>query len=76
MELKLVTTLMQVIIITAIFIVPVVVDIGTMCTVAGKCYMKMPTLIQRIIVPSIVCSCSGCVKPKTLKLVFVASPQH
>ena len=51
MELKLFTTLMQVIIITAIFIVPVIVDIGTMSTVAGKCYMKMPTLIQRIIVP-------------------------
>ena len=51
MELKLVTTLMQAIIITAIFIVPVVVDIGTMSTVAGKCYMEMPTLIQRIIVP-------------------------
>ena len=51
MELKLVTTLMQVPIITAIFIVPVVVDIGTMSTVAGKCYMQMLTLIQRIIVP-------------------------
>ena len=48
MELKLVITIT---LITAIFIVPVVVDIGTMSTVAGKCYMKMPTLIQRIIVP-------------------------
>jgi hypothetical protein len=37
LELKLVTTLMQVPIITAIFIVPVVVVIGTMSTVAGKC---------------------------------------
>ena len=31
--------------------VPVVVDIMAMSTVAGKCYMKMPTLIQKIIVP-------------------------
>ena len=50
MELKLVTTLITVTI-TDIFIVPVVVDIGTMGNVAGKCYMKMPTLFQRIIVP-------------------------
>ena len=50
LELKLVTTLITVTI-TDIFIVPVVVDIGTMSTVAGKCYMKMPTLFQRIIVP-------------------------
>jgi len=50
LELKLVTTLITVTI-TDIFIVPVVVDIGTMSTVAGKRYMKMPTLIQRIIVP-------------------------
>jgi hypothetical protein len=46
LELKLVTTLITVTI-TDIFIVPVVVDIGTMSTVAGKCYMKMPTLFQR-----------------------------
>jgi hypothetical protein len=40
-----------IIIVTALFIVPVVVDIVTVDTVARKCYMKMPTLIQRIIVP-------------------------
>jgi hypothetical protein len=51
LELKLVTTLITVTLIADIFIVPVVVDIGTMSTVAGKCYMKMSTLIQRIIVP-------------------------
>ena len=51
MELQLVTTLITVTLIADIFIVPVVVDIGTMSTVAGKCYMKMSTLIQRIIVP-------------------------
>jgi hypothetical protein len=45
LELKPATT------ITAIFIVPVVVDIMAMSTVARKCYMKMPTLIQKIIVP-------------------------
>jgi hypothetical protein len=50
LELKLATTII-VTLITALFIVPIVVDIGKMSTVAGKCYMKMPTLIQRIIVP-------------------------
>ena len=48
MELTDATTI---IIVTALFIVPVVVDIVTGDTVARKCYMKMPTLIQRIIVP-------------------------
>ena len=47
MELKLATRLMVTML--AVFIVPVVVDIRTVSTVAGKCYMKMPTLIQRII---------------------------
>jgi hypothetical protein len=50
LELKLATTII-VTLITALFIVPIVVDIGKMSTVADKCYMKMPTLIQRIIVP-------------------------
>ena len=51
LELKPVTTRINITIIADIFIVPVVVEIATMSTVAGKCYMKMPTLIQRIIVP-------------------------
>jgi hypothetical protein len=37
--------------ITELRTILVVVDIGTMSTVAGKCYMEMPTLFQRIIVP-------------------------
>ena len=49
LELKLASTLIVTLI--TIFIVPVVVEILSMSTVAGKSYMKMPTLIQRIIVP-------------------------
>ena len=43
-------TLLNITIIANIFIVPVVVDIGPISTVARKYYMKIPTLIQRIIV--------------------------
>ena len=50
MELKVVTTLINITILTNILIVPVVVEIGTMSTVASKYYMKISTLIQRIIV--------------------------
>ena len=50
MELKVVMTLLNITILTDIFIVPVVVDIGAMSTVASKYYMNIPTLIQRIIV--------------------------
>ena len=50
MELKVVTTLLNITIIAAIFIAPVVVDIGPISTVARKYYMNIPTLIQRIIV--------------------------
>ena len=49
MELKLATRF--IVTLFTVFIVPVVVDILTVSTVAGKCYMRMPTLIQRIIVP-------------------------
>jgi hypothetical protein len=78
LELKLATRLKVTLITTTtkLFIVPVVVDLLAVSTVAGKCYMKMPTLIQKIIVPYIMGSCPGRVKPKTLILVFVASPQH
>ena len=49
MELKLATRLK--VTLGTLWSVPVVVDIMAMSPVAGKCYMKMPTLIQRIIVP-------------------------
>jgi hypothetical protein len=42
-------TLLNIIILTDIFIAPVVVDIGPISTVASKYYMNIPTLIQRII---------------------------
>jgi hypothetical protein len=49
LELKLATRLKVTLITTTteVFIVPVVVDILAISTVAGKCYMKMPTLIQK-----------------------------
>ena len=78
MELKLATSVQDTLFTTTTkgFIVPVVVDLLAVSTVAGKCYMKMPTLIQKIIVPYIMGSCPGRLKPKTLKLLFVASLQH
>jgi hypothetical protein len=67
-------TLLNITIIANIFIVPVVVDIGPISTVARKYYMKILTLFQIIIVRYIVGSSPDLFKPKTLKMVFVASP--